>query len=159
MTRRRDLFKQIAGYLVCIGLFLAFIHWVLALPLHQEDWEHIFALLGIQALLVSVSSFYVWRANIKTIKKIPDHLIDFPDSAVYLLSSPTLAMLFITFPFFSALDGFGEKAVFIFSLMFLLSSLLFIATIMVDGFGLFISSKYSQAKKFKNKEQEEKQND
>jgi len=155
MTRRRDLFKQIAGFVICISLFLIFFHLILDTPLAKQDWKYIYSLIGIEFLIIGISSFYVWRANIKNPKKVPEYLIDFPDSAVYLLSFPIFSILFIVSPVFSKLSSFGEQILFVFANIFLLGSLLFIATIIVDGFALFVSSKYSQAKKRTPKDKEE----
>lgn len=154
MTRRRDLIRHVLGFIFSYLLFVVIMKYVIDFPFTASDWKVIMICAGIQSVMLAIASFYVWRANITKTKEMPEYLIDFPDSMVYLLSLPTFGIFLKMAPFYETTQPFIHHVFLFIAFLSLVAGLIFIVPILVEGIGLFLSSKYSQIKKHKENKKE-----
>lgn len=157
MTRRRDLFIPLSIYGLSLLLYFILNSLVLKIPFSANDMKVIYISIGIQTLLLFISSFYVWRANIVKTKAMPEYLIDFPDSTIYLLLTPILIVFVKTVPFIEQSSSLLNTVLLITPIVIFGVGLVFVFTILVEGIALFASSKYTQLKNsnhFNHREEE-----
>lgn len=146
MTRRRDVLALIMIYVLAVAIYLFLATRGVQLPLSPKQLNAVWVCFLIQSVTLFISSYYVWKANIVKTKKQPEYLLDFPDSMIFLLATPSFIPFIIAFSLVNTSESILSNSLSILISLLPIIGFIFVAPIIVEGIALFLSSKYTKIK-------------